>query len=77
MGANLDTQRDSFYREYTSREAIAKYTRATAGAGINSLLDREYKQVYLDTLQFLPSEMGPSLSRSWNLAAADNPDSGA
>lgn len=56
MGANLATQRDSFYREYTSPEAIAKYTRATAGAGINSLLEREYKEVYLAALQFLPSE---------------------
>jgi SAM-dependent methyltransferase len=57
MDANLSTEGDSFYREYTSPEAIAKYTRATAGAGINSLLEREYKEVYLEALQLLPSEM--------------------
>ena len=57
MDANLSPEGDSFYREYTSPEAIAKYTRATAGAGINSLLEREYKEVYLEALQFLPSEM--------------------
>src|SRR2546430_14354273 len=57
MDANLSPEGDSFYREYTSPEAIAKYTRATAGAGVNSLLEREYKEVYLGALQFLPSEM--------------------
>ena len=57
MDANLSMEGDSFYREYTSPEAIAKYTRATAGAGINSLLEQEYKEVYLEALQLLPSEM--------------------
>src|SRR5438874_9924942 len=57
MDTNLRTEADPFFREYTSPEAIAKYTRATAGAGVNSLLEREYKEVYLGALQFLPSEM--------------------
>src|SRR6266850_5880796 len=57
MDTNLRTEADPFFREYTSPEAIAKYTRATAGAGINSLLEREYKEVYLEVLQLLPSEM--------------------
>jgi SAM-dependent methyltransferase len=46
---------DVFYREYTSPGTIQKYTCATAGAGINSLLNREYKQVYLEALGRLPS----------------------
>src|SRR5438874_5085231 len=57
MDTNLRTEADPFFREYTSPEAIAKYTRATAGAGVNSLLEREYKEVYLGALQFLPFEM--------------------
>jgi SAM-dependent methyltransferase len=57
MDDNLSGEGDAFFREYTSPEAIAKYTRATAGAGINSLLEREYKEVYLEALRFLPSEM--------------------
>ena len=57
MDTNSRTEADPFFREYTSPEAIAKYTRATAGAGVNSLLEREYKEVYLGALQFLPSEM--------------------
>jgi SAM-dependent methyltransferase len=57
MEDNLRTKADPFFREYSSPEAIAKYTRATAGAGINSLLEREYKEIYLEALQFLPSEM--------------------
>ena len=45
---------DAFYLEYTSPDAILKYTRATAGAGINSLLDRDYKDVYLQALDLQP-----------------------
>ncbi len=48
---------DAFYLEYTSPDAILKYTRATAGAGINSLLDRDYKDVYLQALDLLPVGM--------------------
>jgi len=57
MDANLNAEDDTFYREYTSPEAIAKYTRTTAGAGINSLLEREYKEVYLEALRALPAEL--------------------
>lgn len=45
---------DAFFREYTSDDAILKYTRATAGAGISSLLDGDYKDVYLRALDLLP-----------------------
>jgi SAM-dependent methyltransferase len=48
---------DAFFREYTSHDAILKYTRATAGAGINALLDGEYKNVYLQALELLPSDV--------------------
>jgi SAM-dependent methyltransferase len=49
------TQAASFFQEYTSNDAIVKYTRRTAGFGINYLLDHEYKAVYLDALQLLPA----------------------
>jgi SAM-dependent methyltransferase len=48
---------DAFFREYTSADAITKYTRATAGYGISYLLDHDYKAVYLNALAFLPLEI--------------------
>lgn len=51
------TQSESFFDEYTSQDAITKYTRRTAGCGINYLLDRDYKAIYLDALHLLPSDM--------------------
>src|SRR6266496_5219502 len=52
---------DAFYLEYTSPDAILKYSRATAGAGLSSLLDRDYKDVYLQALDLLPvdTKRGP------------------
>ena len=47
---------DAFFREYTSQDAIVKYTRATAGFGISYLLDHDYKRVYLEALGRLPPE---------------------
>jgi SAM-dependent methyltransferase len=47
---------DTFFREYTSREAIVKYTKATAGFGISYLLDHDYKKVYLEALEKLPAD---------------------
>lgn len=49
-------QDDSFFQEYTSADAITKYTRKTAGFGINYLLDHDYKAVYLEALKLLPSQ---------------------
>jgi SAM-dependent methyltransferase len=59
MIRNLETARtsDAFFREYTSQEAILKYTRATAGYGIGYLLDHDYKAIYLDALGTLPPQM--------------------
>ena len=51
------TQKDQFFQEYTSEEAILKYTKATAGSGISYLLDNDYKKVYLKALEVLPVEV--------------------
>src|SRR5947208_15765554 len=44
----------AFFREYTSQDAILKYTKATAGFGISYLLDHDYRKVYLEALDRLP-----------------------
>ena len=44
----------AFFDEYTSHDAILKYTRATAGYGISHLLDHDYKDVYCQALDRLP-----------------------
>jgi SAM-dependent methyltransferase len=46
-----------YFKEYTSAEAISKYTRATAGDGISYLLDHEYKDVYLRAFDSLPDSV--------------------
>lgn len=51
------TEAEAFSREYTSRAAIAKYSRATAGCGISYLLDHDYKEIYLKALRLLPAEI--------------------
>jgi SAM-dependent methyltransferase len=48
---------DAFFREYTSQDAILKYTKATAGFGISYLLDHDYKTVYLEALHRLPQRI--------------------
>ena len=57
MNGKSLTQADSFFREYTCDDAIVKYTRRTAGFGINYLLDHDYKAVYLDALRLLPGRV--------------------
>jgi SAM-dependent methyltransferase len=49
---------DPFFREYTSPDAILKYTTATAGFGISYLLDHDYKTVYLEAIKRLPQQVG-------------------
>jgi len=51
------TSGDAFYREYTSQDAILKYTRATAGFGISYLLNHDYKAVYDRALSLLPHDV--------------------
>jgi SAM-dependent methyltransferase len=48
---------DAFFQEYTSQDAILKYSRTTAGFGISHLLDHDYKAVYLEALGHLPPEV--------------------
>lgn len=48
---------DAFLAEYTSRNAIFTYSRATAGLGISYLLDHEYRDVYLQALRLLPGSV--------------------
>jgi SAM-dependent methyltransferase len=47
---------DGFFREYTSEDAIRKYTRSTAGFGISYLVDHDYRSVYMEALDLLPPE---------------------
>jgi SAM-dependent methyltransferase len=51
------TTNDSFWREYTSKDAILNYSRPTAGCGISYLLDHDYKAIYLEALRCLPPEV--------------------
>jgi SAM-dependent methyltransferase len=50
-------QMDTFLQEYTSQDAILKYSRTTAGFGISYLLDHDYKAVYLEALGRLPPDV--------------------
>ena len=52
--SNHDVMDASFFAEYTSHDAILKYTRATAGHGISYLLDHDYKDVYMKAIALLP-----------------------
>ncbi len=54
---NTPLASDTFFREYTSSNAILKYARASAGFGISYLLDHDYKSVYLEALNRLPQQI--------------------
>jgi SAM-dependent methyltransferase len=56
MEINSSVESDAFFRQYTSENEISKYTKATAGSGINYLLDHDYKAVYLQALNLLPQQ---------------------
>jgi SAM-dependent methyltransferase len=47
----------SFFDEYTSHDAILKYSRATAGYGISYLLNHDYKDIYCQAFTLLPPEV--------------------
>ena len=49
-----DRLQAEFFKEYTSPEAIYKYTSPTAGYGTSYLLEHDYKEVYLQALGLLP-----------------------
>lgn len=44
-----------FVDEYTSEDAVRKYTTETAGYGITYLLSHDYAQIYLDAVKLLRS----------------------
>ena len=48
------TMEEAFFEEYTSHDAILKYTKATAGCGVSFLLDHDYKEIYLQAIGELP-----------------------
>jgi SAM-dependent methyltransferase len=54
MEMNSLKEADPFFREYTSPDAVFKYTKATAGFGISYLLDHDYKTVYVKAIHCLP-----------------------
>jgi SAM-dependent methyltransferase len=58
ISTNTDTfmKTDAFLDQYSSENEISKYTGATAGSGINYLLDHDYKAVYLEALNLLPQQ---------------------
>jgi SAM-dependent methyltransferase len=43
--------KDIFLEEYSSNQAVLKYSRATAGSGISYLLEHEYADIYLEALR--------------------------
>jgi SAM-dependent methyltransferase len=47
---------NAYLDQYSAENEISKYTRVTAGSGINYLLDHDYKEVYLQALNFLPQQ---------------------
>src|SRR5215467_7068563 len=47
---------NAYLDQYSAENEISKYTRATAGSGVNYLLDHDYKEVYLQALNFLPKQ---------------------
>lgn len=40
-----------FLEEYSSQDSIRRYTKRTAGSGINYLLNHEYNAIYLDVIE--------------------------
>jgi SAM-dependent methyltransferase len=56
--SNKLMETNAFLDQYTSEDEISKYTRATAGSGINYLLDHDYKAVYLEAVGLLPQQTG-------------------
>jgi SAM-dependent methyltransferase len=47
---------EQFAKEYSSEQAVKKYTKETAGSGISYLLQNEYGKIYLDALARIMSE---------------------
>ena len=58
MTTNTDKfmETNAYLDQYSAENEISKYARATAGSGINYLLDHDYKAVYLEALNLLPQQ---------------------
>lgn len=54
----LSNINEQFLNEYSSKQAIRKYTRETAGNGISYLLEKDYSDIYLDALKKAVSKSG-------------------
>lgn len=49
---------DKFLEEYSSKKAVQKYTKETAGFGISYLLENDYGKIYLEAInKYLPEEI--------------------
>ncbi|HEV2693552.1 MAG TPA: class I SAM-dependent methyltransferase [Verrucomicrobiae bacterium] len=53
---NTKTMDEAFFEEYTSHDAILKYSKGSAGYGVSYLLDHDYKDVYLRALESVPAD---------------------
>lgn len=51
VGSNANSLNGAFLQEYNSQGAIRRYLKTTAGYGISYLLDHDYGDLYLDTLE--------------------------
>jgi len=49
---------DIFIKEYSSNDAVIKYTKETAGYGISYLLENDYAKIYLESIkQYIPDHL--------------------
>jgi hypothetical protein len=63
--------RDVFLEEYSTADAVRKYTRRTAGSGIEYLLDHDYADIYLDVItNYVLDTAKCTDCGSWSSAAA-------
>jgi SAM-dependent methyltransferase len=55
-----------FLKQYSTRETVRRYTRGTAGYGIEYLLDHEYGKIYLEYIErYVPKSRLESGIRLW------------
>jgi SAM-dependent methyltransferase len=58
----MHNQMDVYLEEYSSEDALRRYTSKTAGHGINYLLEHDYAEIYLSAIkQFLKPPAGSPL----------------
>jgi SAM-dependent methyltransferase len=58
----MQNQMDVYLEEYSSEDALRRYTSKTAGQGINYLLEHDYADIYLSAInQFLEAPAGSPL----------------